>query len=313
LRGVSLALQVIVTGLAAGAVYGLVAVGYAVIYRLTGIVHFAYGELIALGVFVTLLVAAGTGPVTQQTAGSGRFLLGLVVGVGVCVAAGAGSYAFAVQPYLSRGSTIGWVAAITAVAFAIRAMLAAVFTQPSYVFPDPLPFRDIGRDGFVTLAGASIQVRAFFVIAVALALAAAATWTLERTRVGRALQAIASNAEGARIVGIPVDTLVAIAFGVAGGMAAIAAIVAAPSGAVDVDTGALLGLKGLVAALVVRFGSPVRAMAAGLVLGLAEATIANAHLGSLQLGPSYGQVLPLVVVLVVVALWPQREAVEELE
>ena len=48
----SLALQVLVTGLAAGGVYGLVAVGHSVIYRLTGIVHFAYGELIALGVFV---------------------------------------------------------------------------------------------------------------------------------------------------------------------------------------------------------------------------------------------------------------------
>ena len=96
----SLALQVIVTGLAAGGVYGLVAVGYSVIYRLTGIVHFAYGELIALGVFVTLLVAAGTGPVTQQTAGTARFLVALVVGVGVCVVAGAGSYLFAVQPYL---------------------------------------------------------------------------------------------------------------------------------------------------------------------------------------------------------------------
>ena len=120
LPDVSLALQVIVTGLAAGGVYGLVAVGYSVIYRLTGIVHFAYGELIALGVFVTLLVAAGTGPVTQQTAGTARFLVALVVGVGVCVAASAGSYLFAVQPYLARGSTIGWVAAIFAVAFAIQ-------------------------------------------------------------------------------------------------------------------------------------------------------------------------------------------------
>jgi branched-chain amino acid transport system permease protein len=312
LRDVSLALQVIVTGLAAGGVYGLVAVGHSVIYRLTGIVHFAYGELIALGVFVTLLVAAGTGPVTQQTAGTARFVVALVVGVGVCVVAGAGSYLFAVQPYLVRGSTIGWVAAITAVAFAIHAMLAAIFTRPSYVFPDPLPFRHVGHDGFVTVGGASIQVRAFFVIAVAVALAAAAGWTLERTRTGRALQAIASDAEGARIVGVPVDTLVAVAFGVAGGMAAIAAVVAAPSGAVDVDTGALLGLKGLVAALIVRFGSPLRAMVAGLVLGLAEATIANAHIGSFQLGASYREALPLAIVLLVVALRPQWEAVEEL-
>jgi len=59
---VSLALQVLVTGLAAGGVYGLVAVGHSVIYRLTGIVHLAYGDLVGLGVFGTLLVAAGTGP-----------------------------------------------------------------------------------------------------------------------------------------------------------------------------------------------------------------------------------------------------------
>ena len=309
----SLALQVLVTGLAAGGVYGLVAVGHSVIYRLTGIVHLAFGDLVGLGVFGTLLVAAGTGPVTQATAETGRFVIALMVGLAACIAAGVGSYLFAVQPYLSRGSTIGWVAAIVAVAFAIRAMLSAIFTRPSYVFPDPLPFRDVGHDGFVTLGGASLQVRSFFVIAFAILLAAAGGWALEHTRVGRGLQAIASDAEGARLVGVPVDALVALAFGLAGGLAAVAAIVAAPSGTVDVDTGALLGLKGLVAALVVRFGSPLRAMAAGLVLGVVEATIANAHIGSLELGPSYREVIPLAAVLLFVALRPQLEAVEELE
>ena len=262
----SLALQVLVTGLAAGGVYGLIAVGHSVIYRLTGVVNFAYGDFVALGVFTTLLVAAGTGPVTQETAATGRFVIALVVGVLVCTAAGIGTYLFAIQPYLSRGSTIGWVATIVAVGFAIRAMLAAIFTRPSYVFPDPLPFRKIGHDGFVTLGGASLQVRSFFVIAFALALAAASGWALEHTRGGRGLRAIAADAEGARIVGVPVDTFVAVAFGLAGGLAAVAAIVAAPSGAVDVDTGALLGLKGLAAALLVRFGSPLLAMVAGLGL-----------------------------------------------
>jgi branched-subunit amino acid ABC-type transport system permease component len=268
---VSLALQIAVTGLAAGGVYGLVAVGHSLVYRLTGIVHFAYGDLIGLGVFTTLLVAAGTGPVTQQTAGGVRFAVALVVGLGVCIGAGIGSYLYAVHPYVARGSTIGWVAAIVAIAFAVRSILSAVFERPSYVFPDPLPFRDLGRGGFVTVGGASLQVRSFFVIVVAVALAALAGWTLDRTRLGRGLQAIAADAEGARIVGIPVDAFVALAFGLAGGLAALAAIVAAPSGSVTVESGALLGLKGLVAALAVRFGSPFRAMAAGLLLGLVAA------------------------------------------
>jgi len=88
---------------------------------------------------------------------------------------------------------------------AIHAILAAIFTRPSYVFPDPLPFRDLGHDGFVTLGGASLQIRSFFVIAFAIALAVAARLALEHTRFGRGLQAIAADAEGAQIVGVPVD------------------------------------------------------------------------------------------------------------
>lgn len=309
----SLALQILVTGLAAGGVYGLVAVGHSLVYRLTGIVHLAYGDLVGLGVFTTLLVAAGTGPVTQDTAGGTRFALALLAGLLVCIAAGSGSYLYAVQPYLVRGSTIGWVAAIVAIAFAIRSILTAVFQRPSYVFPDAIPFREVGRSGFVTIAGASLQVRSFFVIATAVVLALLAGLALDRTRFGRGLQAIAADADGARIVGVPVDAFVALAFGLAGGLAALAAIIAAPSGSVSVETGAILGLKGLVAALAVRFGSPLRAMAAGLALGVAEAGIANADLGPLELGPAYRTVIPLALVLLFVALRPQLEALEEQE
>jgi ABC-type branched-subunit amino acid transport system permease subunit len=71
----SLAVQVVFTGLSAGGVYGLVAIGHSVIYRLTGIVHFALGELIGLGAFVTLLVAAVTQPLTQETVSGGRMAL----------------------------------------------------------------------------------------------------------------------------------------------------------------------------------------------------------------------------------------------
>lgn len=63
----SVALQVAITGLAAGGVYGLVAVGYSLVFRLTGTIAFAFGDLIGLGVFATLLVAVGTGPVSQTS------------------------------------------------------------------------------------------------------------------------------------------------------------------------------------------------------------------------------------------------------
>jgi branched-chain amino acid transport system permease protein len=296
----SLALQVVLTGLGAGGVYGLVAIGHTLIYRLTGIVHFGLGDLIGLGVFTTLLVAAGTGAVAQQSVAAPRFLLALAAGLAVCVLASAGSYAYAVSPYVARGWTLGWVAATVAIAFAIRATLDAVFSRSAYVFPDPLPFHRIGRDGFVTIGGASVQVRTFYVLAVSLAIAAIATVTLERTRFGRALQAVAEDAEGARFVGIPVERLVAIAFGALGGIAALAAVAAAPSAPFDVGAGTLLGLKGLVAALVVRFASPLLAFAAGLGVGVLESAVAGLDVAGYQLGPSYRDVVPLALALLVV-------------
>ncbi len=115
------------------------------------------------------------------------------------------------------------------------------------------------------------------------------------------------------MVGVPIARLVPLAFGLAGAVAALAAIAAAPSAPVSVDTGTLLGVKGLVAALAVRFGPPMLAFAAGAALGLLEAAIANVHLGGLELGPAYSQVIPMALVLTMLALWPPREALEEVE
>jgi branched-chain amino acid transport system permease protein len=310
---VTVALQVFVSGLAAGGVYGLFAAGHSLVYRLTGIVHFAFGDLVGLGVFATLLVLAGTSPVTQSGAHEPRFVGALLVGLVLCVAAGILTYVGIVQPYLARGSTIGWVAGTAAVAFAIRAAIGAAFQRSSYVFPDPLPFHRVGNAGFIRIAGAQVQARAFFVIGLALALALGSAWLLERNRFGRALRAVADDADGARVVGVPVDLLVALAFGLVGALAMLAAIAAAPGEAVNANTGTLLGLKGLVAALAVRFGPPLKAFAAGLLLGVLESAIANVHLGGWQLGASYREVLPIAFVLLLIAAWPSREALEEQE
>jgi len=310
---VTITLQVIVSGLAAGGVYGLFAAGYSLIYRLTGIIHFAFGDLVGLGIFATLLVLAGTTPVSQSGAHEPRFLLAIVVGLAVCVLAGAGTYVGLVQPYLSRGSTIGWVAGTVAVAFAIRAVIGTTFQRSSYVFPDPLPFHRVGTAGYIHLGGAQVQARAFFVAGLAIALALGSAWFLERTRYGRALRAVADDREGARVVGVPVELLVTLAFALVGAIAMLAAVAAAPGEAVNANTGTLLGLKGLVAALAVRFGPPLWAFAAGLVLGVVESAIANVHLGGWQLGPSYREVLPLAFVLLLISVRPSPEALEDRE
>jgi branched-chain amino acid transport system permease protein len=298
---VSLILQVLVSGLAAGAVYGLVAIGYVLVYRLTGIVYFALGDLVGLAVFAALLVAAGTGPVSQTNVGALRYLAALVVGALVCIVASAAGYWLAVHPHLARGSVAGWIAATIAIAYAARAAIDVFFTRPSYVFPDPLPFKDVGHGGFVSVGGASIQVRALFVIAVGFALAAVAGVVLRRSKLGRGLRAIESDVDGAALTGIPVTRLVVAAFALAGGLAALAAVVAAPSAPFGVETGSLLGVKALLAALVVGFSSPLAGFVAGLGVGVVESGLANFHAGGFELGPAYHEVVPIAIVLLLVA------------
>jgi branched-subunit amino acid ABC-type transport system permease component len=305
----ALALQVLASGFAAGAVYGIVAVGHSLVFRLTGVVHFAFGELIALGVFVTLLVAAGSGPVSQTSVGGARFALALLVGLVVTAAASAGAYFLAIEPYRARGSTIGWVGASLAVAFAVRTLLVVFFDRPAYVFPDPLPFRRIGSDGFWHLGGATIQVRSLFVAVAALALAALGVQLLQRTRFGRALEAIAQDFDAAVLVGLPVARLVGIAFALAGVWAGLAAILAAPSAAFDVDASARYGLYGLVAAAVAWF-DPRRALAMGLALGVLQEAVSSAHLGGASFGPSYRDVIPLALGLLLLA-WRARLTAED--
>ena len=149
--------------------------------------------------------------------------------------------------------------------------------------------------------------------AVAFGLALLVGLAIDRTRSGRGLRAIAEDRVGALVVGVPLSRLLPLAFGLAGAVAAVAAVAAAPSAPVSVETGTLLGVKGLAAALLVRFGPPLWAFAAGAALGLLEAAIANVHVGGVELGPEYSQVLPLLLVLVALALRPPREALEEVE
>ena len=211
----------------------------------------------------------------------------------------------------ARGSTIGWVGASLAVAFAVRTLLVVFFDRPAYVFPDPLPFRRLGDGGFWHVGGATIQIRSLFVAAAALALAALGVRLLQHTRFGRALEAIAQDFDAAMLVGLPVARLVGIAFALAGVWAGLAAVLAAPSAAFDVDAAARYGLYGLLAAAVVWF-NPRRALVAGVVIGLAQETVSSAHIGNASLGPAHRDVVPLALGLILLA-WRARTPAEAVE
>ena len=298
-----LVVQVVVSGLAAGAVYGLVAIGFALVWRLTAVLHFAYGSIVGASVFLTVVVASGTAPVTASNVGVGRFVLASVVALIAGAAAGAAMYLVVLRPFVRRGSMLGWIGATVAVALAIEGALAAAFPRESYVLPDPLPFtrwRPISLGG-----GASLPPRTLWVLGAGLLLAALAGYLLTRTRFGVAVSAVGSEPLGAQIVGLPVDRLITIAFAATGALAVAAGIVGTSGGPLTTSTGLSLGLKGIAAALLAGLGAPSRVFRAALLLGVFEAAIVSLHVPgfpSLGFGPAWRDVGPIALVLVVVAV-----------
>ncbi|HVF21035.1 MAG TPA: branched-chain amino acid ABC transporter permease [Mycobacteriales bacterium] len=301
------ALQAVLTGLAQGAVYGLVALGFTLVHRLVRVLSFAHGDLVVTAVFVGVLVTVGRTPVVT-TPGVASALVQVLATLLVGTALSVGLYLLAVRPFLHRtrgasSAVAGWVAATLAVGLLLREGLGLVFTREAYAVADPLRLdRLVGRDGVVGLPGdVTVPSRVFGVVVVgALAALAVDRW-VARSRTGVALRAVADDAETAALMGIPTERVVLLAFAVAGLLAGLAGLLSAPAGRATVSAGAILGLKAAAAALLGRLGSLRGAVVAGLALGVVESLAVN----STALGPAYADVLALGVLVVVLAARPE--------
>ncbi|HET7482721.1 MAG TPA: hypothetical protein VFK89_07665, partial [Actinomycetota bacterium] len=150
--------------------------------------------------------------------------------------------------------------------------------------------------------GATIPVRAIFVAAAGIALAFLAARLLDHTHVGKGLRGVTQDRTAAALAGVPIDRYLLVAFAAVGTLAAIAALIALPSTPISVDTGTLLGLKGLVAAAVARFSLPRAAMVAGVALGVVETAIANIHFAGFSSGPSLSDVIPFALLLAILVV-----------
>jgi len=297
-------LQAVLTGLSLGAIYGLVAIGFSLVWSLTRVLPFAHGDLVVGGALFAVLAVIGTTPVAiSPSVGRSIALVVLTLCFGVVLSVA--SYAVAVRPFLDRGSrgedVLGWVAGGVTAGLVIRTALGVALPAAAYAVPDPLHFDAFTSTGSVTLpGGGSVHVRVFPVIAVGLIAAAAVDWFLVHSHVGRAMRSVAEDLDAAVLCGVPVERAVVAAFALAGLLAGVAALLVAPAQPIGVDDGVVLGLAGAAAALLGRLGSPRGAVVGGLVLGVAQQLVQVAP----SLGAAWSELVPLAVLVVVVAARP---------
>lgn len=298
-------LQAVISGLSVGAVYGLVGLGFTLVWSLTRVLALAHGDVVVGSVLVAVLLVVGRTPVASAP-GVGHSLLlvalALVAGVVLAVA----TYAVAVRPFLDRShrsqDVLGWVAGTVTAGLVIRTALGLALPAAAYAVPDPLHLDGLTASGVVDLpGGTTVTVRSFAVFAVAVVVALVIDRFIRTSRLGRGMRAVAEDVDAAALCGVDVERVVVAAFAIAGLLAAVAALLDSPGHAVAVDSGALLGLAGAAAALLGRLGSPRGAVVGGLALGVAQQLVAS----STHLGASWATTLPLAVLVVVVAVRPE--------
>lgn len=310
---VAVFVQAVLTGLAAGAVYGLVALGVSLVWRLTRVLALAHGDLVVGAVFLAVLAVLGAAPVATVLApGPAVLMVVLTLTAGAVLSAAA--YLLAVRPFLpgvggratpTAGDVMGWVAASVAAGLLARELLGLALPAQGYAIPDPLRLDRLvpgARDGVLVLpGGGTLPARLVGVLVVGLLVGVVVERTVVRSRYGRAMRAVADDPEAAALSGVPTQQVVLMAFVVAGLLAGLAGLLDAPGRALAPDDGVVLGLKGIAAALLGRLGSLPGALAGGLGLGVAEALAVASPL----LGAAWSDVLALAVLVVVLAVRPE--------
>ena len=257
-----------VTGLSQGAMYGLIALGYSMVYGVLGFINFAHGEVFMLGAFSGFITST---KFEQAGMWEDAFLLSVVVSVIVAVivstVAAVVMEKVAYRPLRGSPRLIPLITSI-GVSFFIQNAVIVLFSPGAKRYP-ALPDYLSDQYEILTFQIEGVRILVFVVAALAMA----GLWTfVERTKTGKAMRAVAEDREIAALMGIDVNRTIVTTFAVGGAMAGVAGILwGLLFRSVIATTGFLPGIKAFTAAVVGGVGNLGGAMAGGVSLGSAEA------------------------------------------
>jgi len=267
---------------AVGCIYGLVALGFVLIYKATELVNFAQGDLLMLGAFICYM-----------------FVVWYHLGYWV-------SFALAILIVGAFGALLDWTVLRRVIGqpqFAVVMLtigLGAVFrsfasiTWGSEIYTLPTPFSAKATK----IAGVAVSHEYLSIIAGTVLLCAGLYALFTYTKVGVAMQAASQNQLAAYYMGIPVKLVFSLIWAISAGVAAVAGVLLAPVSLIDVNIG-FIGLKAFAAAVLGGFGSIPGALAGGVTIGVIEL------FSGTYLPQGFKDVAAYVVLLIVLAVRPQ--------
>ena len=276
---------ILAIGLATGCVYALVAVGYSLEYRTTGVVNFSEGNYVMVGGFSTwwFLTAAGL-----------PYPLAILAGTLVAMLCGLILWYAIVLPLWRRRSP-PYVVLLGTIVFG--AIMSAVTLLALGPLPQTLP---PWLPGFaLTLGESRIDGQYVVVMILTLLIIAGITATLQFTRIGREMRACAASRDTSELLGISPERIGVLSFAATGAIGGFAGAMITPAQFTSADIGLAYGVFGFAAAVLGGFGTMRGALAGGLLLGIVNAVVAR------FISSNYQAVIAFALLLILLAVRPQ--------
>jgi len=250
-------LELLISGLVMGSIYALLALAINIIYSTTDIINFAHGELVMLGGMFGLVLVVNAGlPIA-----AGIIVAGVMVAVVAILL-----YFVTIKPFGDHLSeSLGWLMATLGAGIIFRNIAMLIWGT------HPRPFPPLGGSQLVNIFGVNIMPHEIWVLIITLLIAIFFTVVLDKTILGSAIKATASNRNTTRLMGISAEKMVLACFSMSGAVAAVAGFLISPITFAGPEMTAAIGLKGFGAAIIGGLGSSRGAFVGGLILGVLEA------------------------------------------
>ncbi len=257
--------QQLINGLALGAVYALMALGYTMVYGVLRFINFAHSDVLMLGAFAALFITPAVWKILPPQSISGALLVTLLTAL-ICAAIGILIELLAYRPLRKRPKLTVLITAIGVSLFIeFTCQHKAVFGSATRPFPQLLPMRDFHVGTLL------INSNDIVVLGVTVILLAALWFIVQKTKVGTAMRAVSFNMNAASLMGINVNRIVSFTFGLGSALAAVAGILySMKAPGIEPLMGIQPGLRAFIAAVLGGIGNLPGAALGGIVLGLVE-------------------------------------------
>ena len=248
--------QQIINGVTLGSIYGLIAIGYTMVYGIIGMVNFAHGDVFMIGGYLAFYAV---------TAFMMPWWVAVIAAIGMTTLFGMGLERVAYRPLRDSPRISIMISAIGA-SFLIENLAIVLFDARPKAFPVP----DFFASTFV-LGDVHISMVSIIIPVVTAIILAALLWVIYRTKTGMAMRAVATDIDAARLMAIDVNRIISFTFAIGSALAAVGGIMwALKYPRLEPLMGIMPGLKCFIAAVIGGIGSIAGAVLGGLLLGLIE-------------------------------------------